>query len=155
MDWDDVWEDVKETVPTLLIGSIGSSIALVSIIKRGYDIDLYGAAAIIYAGYEWVREFILWPVPVHVTTKDYMAAYAMIGLPLTRTERANGIGEMIAYTLFAAVTWPFVLLYIGWRFITFDWDDADVQVLAVWSLFLLTIVGLAGMFFGLNYLLSP
>jgi hypothetical protein len=119
-------EQVKSVVSTgswvfRVLGILWGSATLVSFVKSGFAIELYGLPAQLYAGYAWVRDMILepvaWPLRHYLGVampwwaKDAIMAYMTIGAAFVRSSHAyaDATGEAPDSTflkVFLWLTWP-------------------------------------------------
>lgn len=136
-----------------ILGMIGSAMALVCLIRRGFGIGVVGLPAAILAEYERFRDFIFSIVPFHLPrwAKDYIVCHLMIGAAGLRADAMIGRSGPISDSVWTVLGWPLAIaeIVLEARQKGTDWE----QVL-YWAWALGIIVAAAAFFFTWNHLIK-
>lgn len=143
-----------------ILGMVGSAMAVVSIIKRGFSIDLSATPAIIYDGYVRYRDFVFSMIPFRLpaSAKDVIALYLLLAASFLQAfeaglgNRGGKVGLPVRILFFLG--WPFGVAYMlsgidPWY--ADDWRDATRFARSFVSA-ILTIVAATIFFFWWNHL---
>jgi hypothetical protein len=140
------------------LGTVGSAMTVVSIVRNGVDVSLWGTPAVIYDGYQAYRDFVFGWVPIHLpwVVKDIVLLYVMLAAALFRTYESFGLdawpsdmafppAAVAVYYAGMAAAWPLVLgvLIVNHR-------DAGEE-LRTFTRVVLTIITAAAAYFWWNH----